>query len=137
MNSMTQSGLSERYQQGWQMLKTIDGEAGEKVINSLHSIAPDLARYVIEFPFGDIYTRPGLDLKSREIATLAALTALGNAQPQLKVHIHAALNVGCTAQEIVEVVIQMAVYAGFPAALNGMTAVKQVFAERNIHLTGE
>ena len=137
MNSMTQSGLSERYQQGWQMLKTIDGEAGEKVIDSLHPIAPDLARYVIEFPFGDIYTRPGLDLKSREIATLAALTALGNAQPQLKVHIHAALNVGCTAQEIVEVVIQMAVYAGFPAALNGMTAVKQVFAERNIHLTGE
>ena len=137
MNSMTQSGLSERYQQGWQMLKTIDGEAGENVIDSLHSIAPDLARYVIEFPFGDIYTRPGLDLKSREIATLAALTALGNAQPQLKVHIHAALNVGCTAQEIVEVVIQMTVYAGFPAALNGMTAVKQVFAEHNIHLTGE
>lgn len=137
MNSMTQSARSERYQQGWQMLKIIDGKAGENVIDSLQPIAPDLARYVIEFPFGDIYTRPGLDLKSREIATLAALTALGNAQPQLKVHIHAALNVGCTAQEIVEVVMQMAVYAGFPAALNGMTAVKQVFAERNIHLTGE
>ncbi|NEZ59912.1 carboxymuconolactone decarboxylase family protein [Adonisia turfae] len=137
MNSVAQSAPSERYQQGWQMLKTIDGEAGEKVIDSLQSIAPDLARYVIEFPFGDIYTRPGLDLKSREIATLAALTTLGNAQPQLKVHIHAALNVGCTAQEIVEVVMQMAVYAGFPAALNGITAVKQVFAERNIHLTGE
>ncbi|EKV00191.1 uncharacterized protein, gamma-carboxymuconolactone decarboxylase subunit like protein [Leptolyngbya sp. PCC 7375] len=137
MNSVAQSAPSERYQHGWQMLKTIDGEAGEKVIDSLQSIAPDLARYIIEFPFGDIYTRPGLDLKSREIATLAALTALGNAQPQLKVHIHAALNVGCTAQEIVEVVMQMAVYAGFPAALNGMTAVKQVFAERNIHLTGE
>ena len=137
MNSVAQSSPSERYQHGWQMLKTIDGEAGEKVIDSLQSIAPDLARYVIEFPFGDIYTRPGLDLKSREIATLAALTALGNAQPQLKVHIHAALNVGCTGQEIVEVVMQMAVYAGFPAALNGITAVKQVFAERNIHLTGE
>ncbi|MEM1255428.1 MAG: carboxymuconolactone decarboxylase family protein [Cyanobacteria bacterium P01_H01_bin.21] len=135
MNNATQSAPSERYQNGWQMLKTIDGEAGENVINSLHHIAPDLARYIIEFPFGDIYTRPDLDLKSREIATVAALTALGNAQPQLKVHIHAALNVGCTPQEIVEVVIQMAVYAGFPAALNGMTAVKQVFAERNIHLT--
>ncbi|MEO0395631.1 MAG: carboxymuconolactone decarboxylase family protein [Leptolyngbyaceae cyanobacterium] len=135
MNPTTQSAPSERYQNGWQMLKTIDGEAGENVINSLQHIAPDLARYIIEFPFGDIYTRPGLDLKSREIATVAALTALGNAQPQLKVHIHAALNVGCTPQEIVEVVIQMAVYAGFPAALNGMTAVKQVFAERNIHLT--
>lgn len=118
---------SARFQQGWQQLKAIDGAAGEQVIASLKEIAPDLARYVIEFPFGDIYTRPGLDLKSREIATVAALTALGNAKPQLKVHIQAALNVGCTREEIVEVVIQMAVYAGFPAALNGMTAVKEVF----------
>ena len=131
---MTTVDRSERYQQGWQMLQTIDGEAGERVIDSLQAIAPDLARYIIEFPFGDIYTRPGLDLKSREIATIASLPSLGNAQPQLKVHIHAALNVGCTAQEIVEVVMQMAVYAGFPAALNGISVVKQVFAERQISL---
>ena len=103
---------------------------GEKVIAALQDIAPDLARYVIEFPFGDVYTRPGLDLKSREIATVAALTALGNAAPQLKVHIHGALNVGCTETEIVELIMQMAVYAGFPAALNGMFAAKEVFAER-------
>lgn len=128
---------ADRYQQGWQMLKNIDGEAGEQVIESLQNIAPDLARYVIEFPFGDIYSRPGLDLKSREIATIAALTALGNAQPQLQVHVHAALNVGCTPEEIVEVVMQMAVYAGFPAALNGMTVVKRVFAEREIELSRE
>ena len=134
---MTIVDHSERYQQGWQMLQTIDGEAGERVIDSLQEIAPDLARYIIEFPLGDIYTRPGLDLKSREIATIASLTSLGNAQPQLKVHIHAALNVGCTAQEIVEVVMQMAVYAGFPAALNGIGVVKQVFAERHINLPGE
>ena len=118
---------SARFQQGWQQLKAIDGAAGEQVIDSLKDIAPDLARYVIEFPFGDIYSRTGLDLKSREIATVAALTALGNAKPQLKVHIQAALNVGCTREEVIEVVIQMAVYAGFPAALNGMTAVKEVF----------
>ena len=129
-----ESEFSDRYQQGWRMLKKIDGEAGEKVIESLQDIAPDLARYVIEFPFGDIYARPGLDLKSREIATIAALNALGNAQPQLKVHIHAALNVGCTAEEIVEVVMQMAVYVGFPSALNGMAVVKQVLAERKITL---
>lgn len=119
-----------RYQQGLAKLNEIDGEAGEKVIAALQDIAPDLARYVIEFPFGDIYTRPGLDLKSREIATVAALTALGNAAPQLKVHIHGALNVGCTETEIVELIMQMAVYAGFPAALNGMFAAKEVFAER-------
>lgn len=120
-----------RYAHGLSKLMEIDGEAGQRVIDSLQDIAPDLARYTIEFPFGDIYRRPGLDLRSREIATVSALTALGNAQPQLKVHIHGALNVGCTRTEIVEVIIQMAVYAGFPAALNGMFAAKEVFRERD------
>jgi 4-carboxymuconolactone decarboxylase len=121
----------DRYQRGWEKLKEIDGEAGERVIESLKDIAPDFAQYLIEFPFGDIYSRPGLDLKSREIAVVAALTALGNAAPQLKVHIHGALNVGCTRKEIVEVIMQMAVYAGFPAALNGLFAAKEVFSERD------
>jgi len=121
----------DRYERGMRKLKEIDGEAGEKVIESLKDIAPDLARYTIEFPFGDIYSRPGLDLKSREIAVVAALTALGNAAPQLKVHIHGALNVGCSREEVVEIIIQMAVYAGFPAALNGMNAAKEVFKERD------
>ena len=122
---------TDRYQRGWQKLAEVDGQAGEHVIASLKDIAPDLARYIIEFPFGDIYSRPGLDLKSREIATVAALTAMGNAQPQLKVHIHGALNVGCTREEVVEVIMQMAVYAGFPAALNGIFAAKDVFADRD------
>lgn len=121
----------DRYQRGWEKLKEIDGEAGERVIESLSDIAPDFARYLIEFPFGDIYSRPTLDLKSREIAVVAALTALSNAAPQLKVHIHGALNVGCTRQEVVEVIMQMAVYAGFPAALNGLFAAKEVFKERD------
>lgn len=121
----------DRYLRGLDKLKEIDGEAGEKVLESLKDIAPDLARYVIEFPFGDIYSRPGLDLKSREIAVVAALAALGNAAPQLKVHIHGALNVGCSRKEIVEVIIQMTVYAGFPASLNAMFAAKEVFMERD------
>jgi 4-carboxymuconolactone decarboxylase len=125
--SQQEIAMSDRYTRGWEKLKEIDGEAGERVMESLQDIAPDLARYVIEFPFGDIYCRPGLDLKSREIATVAALTAMGTAAPQLKVHLHAALNVGCTRREIVEVIMQMAVYAGFPAALNGMFAAKEVF----------
>jgi len=69
-------------------------------------------------------------LKSRGIVVVAALTALGNAAPHLKVHIHGALNVGCTQQEILEVIMQMAVYAGFPAALNDLFAAKEVFKER-------
>jgi len=68
----------------------------------------------------------------RELATVAALTALGHCQPQLAVHIHGALNVGCTPEQVVEVIIQMAVYAGFPAALNGMTTAKTVFTERGL-----
>ena len=121
----------DRYERGWKKLKEIDGKAGEDVIESLEGICPDLARYIIEFPFGDVYSRPGLDLKSREIATVAALTALGNAAPQLKVHIQGALNVGCTREEVVEIILQMAVYAGFPAALNGMAAAREVFQERD------
>ena len=85
---------SERYIIGQEMLQRVDGKGGEAVVDSLRDIAPDFARYLIEFPFGDIYARPGLDLRSREIATIAALTALGNAEPQLKVHIAAGLNVG-------------------------------------------
>lgn len=122
---------SERYQIGWQKLAEIDGEQGEKVIESLKDIAPDFADLLIEFPFGDIYSRPGLDLKSREIATVAALTAMGTAAPQLKVHINSALNVGCTRREIIEIMIQMAVYAGFPAALNGLFAAKEIFDQRD------
>jgi 4-carboxymuconolactone decarboxylase len=121
-----------RFDKGLELLNEIDGEAGQNVIDSLQDICPDLARYTIEFPFGDIYARSGLDLKSREIATVAALTALGNCAPQLKVHLNAALNVGCSEEEVKEVILQMAVYAGFPAALNGMFAFKEVLAERVI-----
>ncbi|AWA65326.1 MULTISPECIES: carboxymuconolactone decarboxylase family protein [Klebsiella] len=119
---------SERYIIGQEMLQRVDGKGGEAVVDSLRDIAPDFARYLIEFPFGDIYARPGLDLRSREIATIAALTALGNAEPQLKVHIAAGLNVGLTQEEITEAIMQMAVYAGFPAALNGLFAARTVFA---------
>lgn len=117
-----------RFQRGLAKLKEVDGEAGERVVASLQDIAPDFARLLVSFGFGDIYSRPGLDLRSREIAVVAALTALGNATPQLKVHIHAALNVGVSREEIVEIIMQMGVYAGFPAALNGLFAAKEVFA---------
>ena len=122
--------LENRYERGLAKLHEIDGEAGARVVQSLEDIAPDFARYLIEFPFGDIYSRPGLDLRSREIAVVAALTAMGNATPQLKVHIHAALNVGVTRDEIIETIMQMSVYAGFPAALNGLMAAKEVFAQK-------
>lgn len=116
-----------RYEKGMAMLARIDGAGGQAVVDSLQDIAPDFGKYLLEFPFGDIYSRPGLDLKSREIATVAALTAIGNAAPQLKVHIAAALNVGVSKEEIVEIMMQLAIYAGFPAALNGLFAARDVF----------
>ena len=119
----------DRYERGLEKFKESTGEEGEQAIERLKDLDPDLARYLIEFPFGDIYNREGLDLRSREIATVAALTALGNATQQLKVHIHSALNVGVSRKEIIEIIIQMAVYAGFPAALNAMYAAKEVFKE--------
>ena len=94
------------------------------------TLLPDFARYVVEFPFGEIYSRPKLDLKSREIAVVAALTALGNTSLQLKSHIEGVLNVGCTPEEVVEVIIHMSVYAGFPAALNSLIMAKEVFSEQ-------
>jgi 4-carboxymuconolactone decarboxylase len=120
----------DRFERGVRALASIDGHAGQRVVDALADIAPDFARYLIEFPFGDIYSRPGLGLREREIATISALTALGNAAPQLKVHIEAGLNVGVGREEIVETIMQMAVYAGFPAALNGLFAAKEVFAAR-------
>jgi len=121
--------LEDRYAKGLKNLEKIHPEASKALMNNLQDIAPDLGRFVVEFPYGDVYDRPGLDLKSREIATVAALTALGDTKQELKDHIKGALNVGCNRQEIIEVIIQMAVYAGFPRAINGVYIAKEVFEE--------
>ena len=89
-----------------------------------------LARYIVEFTFGEIYSRPHLSLRHREIVTIAACVALGTALPQLKVHIHGLLNVGGTEREVVETVLHLAFYCGFPAALNAIAAAREVFAQR-------
>lgn len=123
------SKKSARYKRGRKSLKSVHGQRGIDVIDSLESIAPDLARFVYEYAYGDIFSRPGVDVKSRQIATIAALVALGNARPQLKSHIHGALNVGWTKKQIVEIIMQMTVYAGFPAALNALSVANEVFKE--------
>ncbi len=119
---------NDRYQRGLAKLAEMDKQAAQRVIDSLAGIAPDFARYVVEYPFGDIFSRPGLDLRTRELITVAGLTAIGHAAPQLKAHIQLALGAGCSREEIVETIIQMSVYAGFPAALNGLFLAKEVFA---------
>lgn len=124
--------MSDRYQKGWEKLTEIHGERGrgQQVLESLKEIAPDLPKYIIEFGYGDVYSRPGLDAKTRQLSTVAALTALGTAPNELKVHIHGALNVGCSRDEVVEVILQMALYAGFPATLNAMQVAQDAFGER-------
>ena len=121
---------SQRYKRGWEKLKEIDGEAGEQVIQSLADISPDLGKFIVAYVFGDIYTRETLDLKTKEIAVVAILTAMGTAQPQLKVHINGALNTGSTISEVKEVILQMSVYSGFPSTINGMNTLKEVLEER-------
>ena len=122
---------------GRKKLTEIDGEAGLAVEERLNGICPDLARYLIEYSFGEIYAREGLDNKTKEQAVVSALTAMGTAAPQLKVHIHAALHVGCTPEEIREIIIQMAGYAGFPATLNAMGMLMDVLSETGQTLSKE
>ena len=122
---------SDRYERGLAKFMEMYGGHAKALLDSLHGINPDLETYVVEFAFGDIHCRPGLTLESREIATVAALTAMGTAAPQLRAHIQGALTVGCTEQEVVEVILQMAIYAGFPAAINGLQCAREVFLEKS------
>jgi len=119
---------------GIDTLERITGATGNSVVNSLSDLSPELGEWIVDFAYGDVFSRPGVALCTRELATISALTALGNAQPQLKVHIEGALNVGCNPEEIIEIIIQMAVYAGFPSALNGISAAREVFTKRGIKI---
>jgi len=119
----------EKYKRGLEKLEEISPGAGKRTAESLNDIAPDMVRYMMEFVFGEISSRPGLDMKSREITAVAALAALGTAPNQLKIHIKGALNCGCSRDEVVEVLIQVLVYAGFPATLNGLRLAKEAFQE--------
>ncbi len=121
-----------RYEKGLETLKGISSDTAERINGLLKDICPDMARLVVEFPYGDIYSRPGLDIKTRELITIASLTTLGYAKDQLKAHVHNAFNVGCTKEEIVEAIMQMAIYAGFPAALNALFAAKEVLQEKGL-----
>ncbi|WP_433750598.1 carboxymuconolactone decarboxylase family protein [Falsibacillus pallidus] len=116
-----------RFEKGWSKLMEVDGEGGQRVIDSLKDIAPDLGKYVVEFAFGDIYNREGLDLKQRQLVTITALTVLGGCEPQLKVHLQAGLNVGLTKNEVVEAIMHCAPYAGFPRVLNAIFTAKEIF----------
>ena len=121
-----------RFTQGMEQLKTIDGKGGENVIKSLEDIAPDLGKFIVEFAFGDIYTREGLTTEEREMITLSSLLTAGGCEPQLEVHINGALNVEISPEKVIETFLQCIPYTGFPKVLNAVFAAKKVFAERGL-----
>lgn len=113
--------MSDRYRRGIDIAERL---AADKVAHFVESgvaeVAPDFARMTIEFAFGDLYSRDALDLKSRELIAIAVLAASGKAGPQLRVHVQSAASCGISKDEIVEALMQIALYAGFPAALNAL-----------------
>ncbi|WP_329561183.1 carboxymuconolactone decarboxylase family protein [Kitasatospora sp. NBC_01266] len=122
----------ERFERGLDMLTRISGEGGQRVVDALADVSPELAHQIIAWGFGEIYRRPGLAPRDRQLVTLGMLTALGGCEPQLDVHVNAALNVGLTAEEIVEALLHAAGYCGFPKALNATFVAKKVFGERGL-----
>jgi len=175
----------DRYERGLAILREVAAAEDPQVLADLAGVAPDLGRYLVEFAYGDVYARPGLSLRRRELAAVAALGALGNAAPQLRfhaqgarnagamepeinearsghpsgvleaqdreivavarltalgtprqrelvLHIHALLDAGASPNDVVETILLMLVFAGFPSALNGMAAAREVFAERGL-----
>jgi 4-carboxymuconolactone decarboxylase len=123
---------SHRYEVDLDVLKQVGGPDYAAPVTGLQGIAPDLARFIVEFAYGDVMSRPALDLKTPQISTVAALAAKGNAQPQLKEHIDGALNVGWSPQLIIEAILLNAVHAGFPTAVNGVFAARDVFEQHHL-----
>ena len=111
--------MTDNYRKGLDTLARIGGRP-DNARNALAEVSPDFARIAIAFPYGEIFSRPGLDLRTRELLAVVATAALGNAIPQLRSHVAAALQLGWSQTEVIEALMQTAVFAGFPAALNAL-----------------
>jgi 4-carboxymuconolactone decarboxylase len=115
---------------GEKLLRLVDGDAvADNLLAAYDAIAPDFSRYLVEFAFGEIYARKG-DLRQREIVAIASLATMGGCDAQLETHVHGAFNVGLTQAEVVETVMTLIPYIGFPKALNAMAIVKKVVEKR-------
>jgi 4-carboxymuconolactone decarboxylase len=121
-----------RYEQGLEILeKMVSKEVLEETVERMAQFSPDIARLIVEIPFGSIYSRPGLEPKQRSLLTITSLVTQG-ADAQLDFHVHAALNVGLTPQEIVETIIHCIPYVGFPKCVSALFVVMKVFKQREI-----
>ncbi len=126
--------MSDRYEKGIEVMREHLGPEADQYIESIREVAPLFAKVNVEFAFGDIYGNKShvLDPKTQELVTLSALTVMGNALPQLKLHVACALNEGATKEEIVETITQMIAYCGFPSATNAIMEAKKVFKEKGL-----
>jgi 4-carboxymuconolactone decarboxylase len=122
--------MSERYRRGVEVIQQLSSGSLEQFLTSrVAEVAPDFARMAIEFPFGDLYSRADLGMRDREIVAIAALATLGHGGPQLRHHVAAATKLGISKAEIVEILMQSAVYGGFPAALNALADCHDLLLE--------
>ncbi|MEM1299102.1 MAG: carboxymuconolactone decarboxylase family protein [Pseudomonadota bacterium] len=120
------------YRLGQELAETYNPGMEEALAGRYDALVPGMSKSVVDFAWGQQYGREGLDTKTRWLATVAALTAIGGqTRPQLKVNIAAARKAGATQREIGEVIWQMALYGGFPAAINGLNAALEVFGEED------
>jgi 4-carboxymuconolactone decarboxylase len=123
------SGESAR-ERGERLLRQVDGDkVADNLLRAYEDVAPDFTRYLVEFAFGEIYARPG-DLRHRELIAIASLATMGGCDPQLETHVHGAFNAGLSEAEVVEAVMTLIPYIGFPRALNAMAVVKRVVEKR-------
>lgn len=119
--------LKARRDRGDKLLQKMLGpERAKQIRKTWRDISPEFESYVIEFLAGEIWSRPGLDRRTKSLTTIAALAALGRPLA-LELNIRMALNNGATRQEIVETLLQIAPYAGFPACWEGLTMAQKVF----------
>jgi len=121
--------MANRFDRGAETIKELYGDFGGAFFEDLEGIAPDFGRFIVEFSYGEVFSRPGLDIRTREIAIISALTTLGTAERQLKAHILGALKANASREEIVEAIMQVAVYAGFPAGFNALMVAKSAFKD--------
>ncbi|WP_068088801.1 carboxymuconolactone decarboxylase family protein [Polycladidibacter stylochi] len=126
---MNQKSNSPRLEKALEVLARLEEGAPQRVTENLGKFAPDAAEVILGFAFTDVLSRDGIDLKTREMLTVAMLGAMGTAPEQLDFHMRAAMNCGVSREEIIEIIYQISVYAGVPAAMNAITSAKKAFAK--------
>lgn len=120
---------SAEYQRGMHEIRRQLGPMADSYIRNIKALAPEFAWVNVTFPFGELYTRDVIDLKTRELCTVAALTVQGFSLVELKLHVKAALRCGASRAEVTEIITQMIAYCGFPAATNALMTMKEAFDE--------